>query len=298
MTTPPANDPIGLSARLEGFLLGAVIGGGLAARTATCHDVDAVRRALAGTDDPLPPGPGSRRAGTALADALLEELLDGGVDLRRLAGRWIAWWEEDGEDTPPSLAAALGHLREFDAPIGPPAQPTLIAMAAALPAALTHTNPQAMVAGAFHVAALLDPTEEGALAAVAVVIAASQFLLGRRDFLPEVIACLRANRAPAAMIETIGAIPRDPRTSPPPPRGEEAAPGAALAWLLWTAHHRPRSAKALRQMQAVGGVSPVVGTVLGALLGARDGLATWPGSWGDAAGDEIALRRALAQQLG
>ena len=85
----------GLELRREGFLVGAVVGAALAGAAT-----------------------GRRHAATALADALLVELTSGGVDLRRLAGRWIDWERENGATGDPLLHLALEHLREFDAPVG------------------------------------------------------------------------------------------------------------------------------------------------------------------------------------
>ena len=286
--------------RREGFLVGAVLGAALAAGTADLLDPQAIQARLSadGLPEALPLPPGRRRAATALADALLEQLVGGGVDLRRLAGQWVEWWQEDGIETDPLLALALDHLREFEAPVALLPAPGIAAIAAALPAALAAASPQSMVAGAFHVARLLDPSEEAALAAVSVVVAASRFLGGSRDFLPDVIAVLRANDAPAELLDAVRAIPRDPRSSPPLPRGATPSPTASVTWLLWTAHHRPRGLDALAAMAMAGGVSPTIGATLGALLGARDGITIWPADWLAAGGEEVTLRAVLARRLG
>ena len=244
------------------------------------------------------PPPGRRRAATALADALLVELTGGGVDLRRLAGRWIAWLQHDGFEADPLLRAALDHLRDYDAPIAGLPSGSVAPLAAVLPAALASASPRAMIAGSFHVARMLDPRESTALAAMAIVVAASTFLEGRRDFVPDVVAALRANDASAVLLEAIRAIPRDPRAEPAQPLGATPEPVAVATWLLWVAHHRPRGVAALRDLSQMSGVSPIVGAVLGALLGARDGLDGWPAEWLDGAGDEVALRRSLARRLG
>lgn len=300
MTAPRAAAEPTPADRREGFLVGAVIGAALAAGTADLLDPQAIQARL--SPDGLPPAlglpAGRRRAATALADALLEQLVGGGVDLRRLAGHWVEWWQEDGSDTDPLLALALDHLRAFDAPVELLPAPGIAAMAAALPAALAAASPQSMIAGAFHVARLLDPSEEAALAAVSVVVAASCFLEGSRDFLHDVIAVLRANDAPAELLDAVRTIPRDPRTPPPLPRGATPLPAASVTWLLWTAHHRPRGLDALAAMAMAGGVSPTIGATLGALLGARDGLTIWPAAWLAAGGEETTLRAVLARRLG
>lgn len=300
MTTQrPRPDPT-LADRREGFLVGAVIGAALAASTADVTDPQAIRARLGAEGVPvaLAPPAGCRRAATALADALLEQLATGGVDLHRLAGRWVEWWAEDGSDADPLLALALDQLRDFDAPIAMLPAAGVAAIAAVLPSALAAASPQSMIAGAFHVSRLIDPSEEAALAAVAVVVAASRFLEGSRDFLPDVIAVLRANDAPAELLEAVRTIPRDPRAAPPLPRGAMPSPTASVTWLLWTAHHRPRGLDALAAMAMAGGVSPSLGAALGGLLGARDGVTGWPAAWLAAGGAEVTLRAALARRLG
>ncbi len=283
--------------RREGFLVGAVVGAALAAATAGCPDAAAVQAVLVDGDvAPLAQIPGRRRGSTALADELLVELTGGGVDLHRLAGRWVAWHEQDGLESDALLAAALDHLREFDAPVTTLRSGSVAALAAALPAALAGGSPRGMVAGAFHIARLLDPAETTALAAVAVVIAAAAFLEGRRAFIADVVAALRANDAPGELVDAMRTIPRDPRAPPPLPRGDTPDPVAAATWLLWGAYHRPRGADALRELALCGGIAPTVGAVAGALFGARDGISGWPAAW--LAGEDVVSRRALAMRLG
>lgn len=283
--------------RLEGFLVGAVIGASLAAVTVDATDADEVR-ALMGPDAPVPKHPpaGRRRAPVALGDALIEELVSGGVDLHRLAQRWIAWCEADGLDAEPALVEALQHMGSFDAPRPTGGAPCVAAMAAALPAALTATDPRAMIGGAFHVARLLDPDEATALAAVAAVVSASRLLAGHRDFIPDALAVLRANEAPDDVVEAVARIPRDPRNPPQRP-DRDATPLSAISWILWIVHHRPRGARALEEMVLAGGVPVSIGSVLGALIGARDGLGNWPKAWIESAGEDAVLRRRLASRL-
>ena len=268
---PAALEPV---ARREGFLVGAVVGAALVAPVA-----------------------GHRHGATALADALLIELTSGGVDLRRLAGRWTDWQRDEGGASDPLLAMALDHLRDFDAPV--PALPSgsIMAVAAALPAALASASPRAMIAGSFHVARMLDPHDTTALAAMATVLAASALLEGRRDFVPDVVAALRANDASAELLEAIRTIPRDPRTAPPSPSGENPDPVPAVTWLLWQVYHRPRGFDVLHDLAHVSVISPAIGAIVGALFGARDGMASWPEAWFDAAGEDVVLRRALARRM-
>ncbi len=281
-----APSPEALQRRREGFLVGAVVGSGLTG-------------IAAGLGRMVAPPPGRRRAGTALADALLVELTGGGVDLRRLGARWIDWRRDDGLDADPILLLALDHLRDFDAPVGELPSGSIAAIAAVLPAALASASPRAMISGSFHVARMLDPTESTALAAMATVIAVSVFLEGRR-----LTSCPTSSRhcaarrgAPVELLDALRTIPRDPQHAPPLPAGVNPDPVAAVTWLLWQAHHRPRGADVLFDLAHSPGVSEIVGAVAGALFGARDGTESWPPDWLSAAGEEVALRRALAQRL-
>jgi hypothetical protein len=289
-----------LDARREGFLAGAPIGAALAAGTFGLLEATAIRATLSPSGEvvPRPPEPGQRHAATALADGLLEELVSGGVDLRRLSERWVAWWQADGTGTDAALTEGLAHLREFQAPaltlpVHGPAPLTAV-----LPAALTAASPKTMLAGTFHTARLLDPSESTSLAAVALVVAASRLLQGFRDFIPDVLSVLRLNDAPPELFAQFAAIPRDVRTPPPLPRGALPAPDLVAVWVLWQVHHRPRSDEQLRAMALAGDVSPHLGALLGALFGARDGLASWPPQWREEAGEEVVIRLALARRLG
>lgn len=283
--------------RRAGFLAGAVIGGALAARTADVQEPALIARALDADPLPLAPPSGRRPAGTALADALLAELLEGGVDLQRLTTRWIEWWRSDGLDADPVLIEALAHLQQFDAPTDSLEGGTAVILAATLPAALAASSPGSMVAGTFHTARLLDPNPATGLAAVAVVMAAARCLEGQRDFMGDILAMLRTNGAPEAFFEAMRSVPLDPRSPPPIPRGPTVTAVAAAPWLLWQLHHRPRGEEILRGMVARGGVASPVGAVLGALVGARDGLDRWPRSWLEGAGEDVTLRLALAERL-
>ena len=298
MSVSDSRNSLTLRARREGFLVGAVVGSALAASTADCTDLTAIRERLSPGGRPRPFGPpaGQRRAATALADGLLEELLAGGVDLHRLSHRWVEWWRSDGYDADPILVAALDQLRDFDAPIAHLGIAGTAPIAAALPAALANASPRSMIGGAFHVAHLLGPSEEAGLAAVAVVVAAACLLEGRRDVVPDVLSMLLANDAPEAMLAAVREVPRRPGQVPAVPR-LSASPTATLAWLLWLVAYQPRSTAALTMMVLAGGVDPSVGAALGALLGARDGIADWPAEWLDGAGEEAPLRSALAKQL-
>ena len=284
-TTAPAIPP---SDRRAGWLVGAAIGSMLTAPAAPGAMPD-------GEPVAVPPPGGRRRAATALADALLEQLTAGGVDLHRLAHEWVAWWESDGYGLAGPLAEALGHLREFDAPADHLSAGNIAALAATLPAALAAASPRGMVSGTFHVARLLDPDPLTGLAAVAVVVAGATLLEGRQDFVADVIAVLRANDAPPRLLDPVRHLPRDPRHPPAPPVGVAPDPVDTAVWALWTTLHRHHAIPALRDMALFGGIPAEAGAVLGALLGARDGTALWPGGW---TSEEVVRRYALAGRLG
>lgn len=294
MTHPEAPD---LDSRRRGFLAGAVIGAALAARTTSLTDAPSLTAALAEGPVPVPAPDGRRYAPIALGDALLEELLSGGVDLQRLARRWVQWWHDDGLGADAALVAALAHLEQFNAPVSALDVTGPSAIAAALPAALAAASPRTMVSGAFHTARLLDPDPESGLAAVTLVLAAARYLEGSRDFLPDVLSLLRSNGAPEELIDQFADIARDPRAQPVPPRSPNASAMSVTLWALRVAQHRPRSAEALSAMVAAGGVSPTAGAALGALLGARDGIDQWPATWRDGAGEDVKLRLMLAERL-
>ncbi len=289
-------EPHPLDRHRSGFLAGAPIGAALAHRTVALSDPVEIRAAIGAATTPLPPPAGRRFAAIALGDALIEELIAGGVDLRRLSRRWVDWAAADGLGVDPSLAQALAHLGEFDAPADSLDASGAAALAAALPAALAVASPRSMVSGAFHTARLLDPDPDSGLATVAVVLAASRFLQGQRDFIPEVLGLLRSNDAPPELFDQYAAIAREPRRIAVPPRGDASATVVAL-WALRVAEHQPRSVEALEAMVAAGGVSTTAGAVLGALLGARDGIDKWPAAWRDGAGEDVILRTTLAATL-
>ena len=285
MEPSEARTALDLVVRREGFLVGGAVGAALVA----------VPAVAAG----LPPQLGGRRrAATALADELLIELTSGGVDLRRLAGRWIDWQRVDGLDADPLLVLALDHLRDFDAPVAVLPSGSVAAIAAVLPAALASASPRAMIAGSFHVARMLDPREATALAAMATVLAAAAFLEGRRDFVPDVVAALRANDATIELLDAIRTIPRDPGAAPSVPVGINPDPVAVVTWVLWQAYHRPRGDDVMHEFAVASDVPPTVGAIVGALFGARDGIESWPAAWMERGGEEVTRRRALARRLG
>lgn len=270
-----APDATTSTARREGFLLGTPVGA-----------------TLAGGASPA----GRRHAVMALGDALLEELLGGGVDLRRLAARWVRWHADDGCGVDPALGEALVHLAEFDAPLPALDATGGWAVVAALPAALAGASPRSMVSGAFHTARLVDPDPVSGLAAVAVVVAAARYLDGSRDTIPEVLAMLRSNDAPQAAYDRFAAIARDPRARVAAPTATSSALEVAT-WALRVCERERDGTSALAALPRAG-TTALAGAVLGALLGARDGMARWPAEWMAVIGEDAVLRRGVAARLG
>jgi hypothetical protein len=277
MSPPDDAAATAVRSRREGFLIGAAVGAALAAGS--------------------PPPPDRSRAPIALADSLLGELVGGGVDLRRMSRSWVTWYRSDGLDADPITAMALQHLEEFDAPTDQLPQPSAIAIAAALPAALAAASPRAMVSGTFHVARMLDPRPETGLVATAIVVAAAALIDGQRDVLPEAVTFLRANDAPAALVEQFRAVARDRHIPPPQPRGPHPDPAAVAIWALGELDRHSRSVDLLHDLGNAG-VSSTAGAILGALAGARDGISSWPDAWLQSGGEDVSRRQKMASRLG
>ena len=217
--------------------------------------------------------PGGELVGEgALALLLAEELVEPEVDLRRIAERWIAWARRDGRGLGPETTDALEHLARYDAPgpagrgateAGPLVRSLPIGIAAA-------TQPRNLVSGTWHTIMLTHSDPATAWSGVAVNVALSQLLQGRRDFLPDVIEALLANDGAPAVLSAARRIPfvqRDELDG-----GGHVAIAAAEA-ALWTAHHE---AMIERAFAAFATMTPDVAAATAALLGAREGEGALP----------------------
>ncbi|HEX9894317.1 MAG TPA: ADP-ribosylglycohydrolase family protein [Gemmatimonadales bacterium] len=241
-------------------------------------------RAHAGGTDPA----GELVGEAALAALLAEELLETEVDLRRLTERWITWWRRDGRGIGPRTGEALEHLARYDAPLppgggmadpGPLVRVVPIALAAA-------SQPRNLVGGTWHTVMLTHPDATTAWTAVAANVALSQLLLGRRDFLPDVIEALQANDA---AVEVLSAVRRIPFVQQDELDGGGHAAIASAEVALWTAHHESRVDRAWAGPAA----GPGDGAALvAALLGAREGEQAVPGP-----APESERLRSLAKRL-
>ena len=208
----------------------------------------------------------------ALALLLAEELLEPEVDLRRIAERWIAWARRDGRGLGAGTTDALEHLARYDAPrpAGPGAAesgPLVRAVPIGIAAA---TQPRNLVSGTWHTIMLTHSNPATAWSGVAVNVALSQLLQGRRDFLPDVIEALLANDGAPAVLSAARRIPfvqRDELDG----GGHAAVACAEMA--LWTAHHEARVERAFAALPAA---TSDVAAVTAALLGARVGEGALP----------------------
>lgn len=234
----------------------------------------------------------------AMALELAEELLTGDVDLERLARRWIAWLDRDGRGAGDWTRTALNHIRTHGTPpSGTGSRAPNGAVMRALPVALaTRGQPRNLVAGTWHTAALTHPDDRCTWSAVAVNVAAAQFLAGRRDFLADVIEVLQVNQAPDEVLAAVRRVPLERREELPVtgPRAWDAVTCAEVA--LWAAWHEPDLEQALIWLANAGGDTDTNAAVAGGLLGARDGEAAVPARW-IAALPEVARLRDLAARL-
>lgn len=217
--------------------------------------------------------PGGELVGeAALALLLAEDLLEVEPDLRRIAERWIAWARRDGRGLGPGTTDALEHLARYDAPrpapagaveAGPIVRSIPIGIAAA-------TQPRNLVSGTWHTIMLTHADPATAWSGVAVNVALSQLLQGRRDFLPDVIEALQANDAAPAVLSAARRIPFVQREDLD--GGGHVAIACAEA-ALWTAHHESRVQRAFARF---GREPHETSAVTAGLLGAREGEAGMP----------------------
>jgi ADP-ribosylglycohydrolase len=224
-------------------------------------------------------GPG--RDGTlALLGILAEELAEGRRDLRTLAHRWVACHAADPDGIDPETALALTHLGRHDSPpsraAGESSEPVVRTVPVALAA---FPAPRVLVSATYHIAALTHPEPVVAWSAVAVNIALSRFLQGKRDFVPDVIEALRGNDVPAELLSAVRRVPLPERAVAGtvglvPGRCVDDAEAA-----LRLAYHEPVLERGLLAIAQGGPAAAGRAGLAGALLGARDGAAAVPDDW-------------------
>jgi ADP-ribosyl-[dinitrogen reductase] hydrolase len=296
-----ASAPPALAARARGALLGLAAGNALGVPAERLARPEAIRAAFPGgltdivrADTPASPFDDD----TAMAVLLAEELLEGQVDLERLARRWIEWMDGDGRGVGIWTRTALNHIRTHGSPpSGTGGRATNGAIMRALPVALAaRASPRNLVAGTWHTAALTHPDDRCTWGAVAVNVAAAELLAGRRDFLADVIEVLHVNAAPAELLAAVRRVPVE-RREDLPILGDGA--GDALSCVeiaLWSAWHEPNLEQGLIWLVNAGGDADTNAAVAGGLLGARDGEGAIPPRW-LAALPEVGRLRSLATRL-
>ena len=220
--------------------------------------------------------------GLTMARILADELAAGRRDLRELARRWVAWHQAHPAAVDPETGAALVHVARHDEPPAGAAGQGTDPLVRALPVALAAFDaPRTLVSATYHIVALTHPDPVVAWAAVAVNVAVARFLSGKRDFVPEVLELLRANEAPAPVVEALRRVPL--------PAGAATAPvGRALGdaeAALRLAYHEPLLERGLRKTAEEGAAGAGRTGLAGALLGARDGLDGIPAAWTTAPAD-------------
>ena len=223
----------------------------------------------------------------ALTWILAGELAEGRRDLQALAHRWVAGCRSNPRGVDPETAAALAHLERHDAPPSRAAGMGSDPLVRALPVALVaHEAPRTLVSATYHIAALTHPEPLVAWAAVAVNVALARFLVGKRDFVPDVIDALRSNEVPAPLLAAMRRVPLP--VGPAPVIGELGQAVADTEAALRLAYHEPLLDRGLRASAEPGAAAAGRAGLAGALLGARDGLRAIPEA-SDIDRDELVL---------
>ncbi|MEP6574281.1 MAG: ADP-ribosylglycohydrolase family protein [Gemmatimonadota bacterium] len=273
-----------LRARARGALLGLAAGNALGVPTELMGTPEAIRLSYPnGITDVQPRHSSKSPYDDDLAFTLLlaEELLEGDVDLRRLAHRWVEWMHRDGRGIGVWTATALSHIATHDSPpASTGGQAGNGPISRCLPVALaTLGSTTNLISGTYHTAVLTHPDERCAWGAVAVNVAASAFLQGRRDFIPEVLEVLRANDAPEELIAAVRRVPLERREDLAVTGAHSGYAVRCVEIALWFAYHEPLLERGLVWLVNAGGDTDTNAAVAGGLMGARDGEAAIPRRW-------------------
>lgn len=249
----------------------------------------AVLRAIAGASTALAPDAGP--FALALADALSVPP----VDFADVARRWAAIAELEG--VRPETRRLLSHLAAQQRPPVPGDRLTsLVGLPLGLPVALaTFRSPRDLLGTAYHAARLTSADERVTWGTVAIGVAAARFLLGKVDFIPDVIEALKVNDAPADLLDAIRRVPVLP---PAPEQGEPRRPEEPASWAvvaaLWAAYRCPAGDGAIEWIHRAG-IHDDAAVAAAGLLAARDGERRFPRAWVPAAVerqrcDDLAVR--------
>jgi ADP-ribosylglycohydrolase len=273
-----------LPERARGAFLGHAAGNALGVPTEFLGTPEAIVREFPGgltevrrRDTPKSPWDDD----VAMAVHLAEELLETEPDLERLSKRWVGWMEEDGRGVGGWTRTALLHFRVHGTPPAESGgQAGNGAVMRAFPVALRFfRQPANLIAASFHTAALTHPDPRCGWSAVAVNVAVSCFLSGRRDFVGDVIEGLRNNDAPLEVLEAVRQIPIMRRADLPITGGAQGYTVHCMQIALWAAYHEPELEPTLVWLANAGGDTDTNAAVAGALLGARDGEGSVPARW-------------------
>jgi ADP-ribosyl-[dinitrogen reductase] hydrolase len=231
---------------------------------------------------------------------LAEELLQSVIDLRRLAHRWLEWADRDGRGIDPWTRTALRHIRTTGAPpASTGGQAGNGTISRCLPIALrTFTQPANLVSGTYHSAVLTHPDERCAWGAVAINVAATCFLRGRRDFIGDVLEVLRNNRAPEALLGAVRRVPLEKKEELPITGAQARYVVHGVEIALWFAYHEPDLERGLIWLSNAGGDTDTNTAVAGGLMGARDGEPAVPAHWIAALPESERLRDLATRLVG
>jgi ADP-ribosyl-[dinitrogen reductase] hydrolase len=299
----PFMTPPDLQSRARGAMLGFASGNALGVPTEFLGTADAIAarfpggvRDVARMDTPDSPHDDD----LALALILAEELLEPEMDLRRLALRWVEWCERDGRGIGLWTRTALRHIRMHDSPpTSTGGQAGNGTISRCLPVALrTFGQPANLVSGTYHTAVLTHPDERAAWGAVAVNVAATCFLQGRRDFIGDVLEVLRNNGAPEVLVEAVRRVPLEKKEELPVAGPESGYVVHGVEIALWFAHHEPNLERGLIWLVNAGGDTDTNAAVAGGLMGARDGELAVPARWVNALPDPPRLRSLATRLVG
>lgn len=281
-----------LATRARGALLGLVAGNQLGVPTERLGTPEAIREAFPqGVRNLAPPPQGSLYDDDAALTLLLAESLAdrGDFDAGDVAQRWVKWMQLDGRGIGPITRRALRLIEKGTEPFeaGRLARESAGRMSAGngsvmrcIPVALRfHDNVDKLIRVSSQQAAITHSDERCTWGAAAVNLAARELLHGNPYFVDEVAHRL-ADRAPRALRDAIGRVPREQQSDLPiTVPGETGYVVHCVEIAFWCATHSQSMEEALVFLAEAGGDTDTNAAVAGALLGARDGEAGIPPRW-------------------